>query len=349
MGSELQHYTDAAMFEAESIKKEDETGISVHLLWMTPDPLGAIAAACRMYEGKPTYSLEDITNEEREHYFEQVQKTHLKAPLEFVKFHFFVEGVDRALTHQMVRQRTAVYAQESMRFAVKSDMAEEVTLPPSIPAGSDNEDVWNNALHSIQGAYDYLIANGVPAEDARGLMPHATPTRLNYSTDLRSMLDHAGNRLCTQAQFAWRIVWTKIRQAIRNYAADEWSRKTGGHPDDIPEPEWEWQFYKLSELLLPVCYQLGKCPFKAKFDRGCTIRERVDLFEEHSVPSSEWGKHHVIIDNEMWSEQELIDAEMGPEPPGHPFVPAIRTEEWLADHKAAHVRVGDEYGDQSRR
>jgi thymidylate synthase ThyX len=43
----------------------------------------------------------------------------LKAPLEAIDFHFMVEGVTRAHTHQEVRQRTAVFAQESMRFAVK--------------------------------------------------------------------------------------------------------------------------------------------------------------------------------------------------------------------------------------
>lgn len=300
---ELTKYVDAAMYDAAPIDTSD--GPKVHLLWMTPDPLGAIAAMCRMYEGHPTYSLDDISDEERSRYWKQVQKTHLKAPLEAVKMHFFIEGVDRAFTHQMVRQRTAVYAQESMRFAVKNSMAEEATLPPSIPQGSMEADVFTQALESIQAAYDKLIQMGVPAEDARGLMPHVTPTRLNYVTDLRALSDHAGNRLCTQAQFAWRKVFLQMRDAVMGV-----------------EPA-------LGYLFKPVCYQMGKCAFKASFDRGCTIRERVDQFEALGIPSDEWVKGY--------------DDDAGTE------IEGINPAEWMLFHDSAYVKPGDEYGDQSHR
>ena len=119
MGEEVQKWADQAMFEAAPI--EGGT-IKVSLLWATPDPLGAVAAMCRMYEGIPTHDLYNVSHQERIKYWDQIQKTHLKAPLESIVFHFFIEGVTRAFTHQMVRQRTAVYAQESMRFAVKENM-----------------------------------------------------------------------------------------------------------------------------------------------------------------------------------------------------------------------------------
>ena len=344
--TEIQQWADAAQFKAEPMR---EPGISVSLLWMTPDPLGAIAAACRMYEGYPTYDLNDITDERRSHYFEQVEKTHLKAPLEFVKFHFFLEGVDRAFTHQMVRQRTAVYAQESMRFAVKEDLSAETPLPPSLMGLKEDDPrvlAWRRALSGVEEAYNQLVNSGVPAEDARGLLPHATTTRLNYSTDLRALLDHAGNRLCTQAQYHWRVVFTKIRQAIREFPMEEtkrsWTKQTGGHPDDMPfsrsEIDNAWQFDRLAELFLPVCYQMGKCPFKAQFDRGCSIRERVDGFEEKGVPSSQW--------HEGW---ESEDSHLSPSGEPSEKIDPIDPAEWLLNPDAARVRVGDEYGDQSRR
>lgn len=303
--TEIQQWSDAAMFLSAPMRGD---GISVHLLWATPDPLGAIAAACRMYEGFPTYSLDDITDEDRKRYWRQVQDTHLKAPLEFVKFHFFIEGVDRAFTHQMVRQRTAVYAQESMRFAVKDNFVSETPLPPSLMGLPDDDPkvvLWSRALQNIQVAYNNLVDTGVPAEDARGLLPHATTTRLNYATDLRALADHAGNRLCTQAQFHWRIVFTQIRQAIRSLG---------------------WQGELISELFMPVCYQLGRCPFKADFDRGCTIRDRVDAFHSVGVKSDQW---------DQGSEEHDIA----------PIDPA----EWLTDPRAAHVKRGDRHGDQSGR
>lgn len=269
--TEIMRYADSSMFEAAPMPKG---GVQVHLLSMTEDPLGAIAAACLMYEGVPVRDLRDITDAQRQHYAEQVRKTHLKAPLEFVKFHFFIEGVDRAFTHQMVRQRTAVFAQESMRFAVKENFASEASLPPSlaaIPAHHPTRQMWDEHMNSVEATYNYLVANGIPAEDARAMLPHNTTTRLHYSTDLRNLSDHAGNRLCTQAQFVWREVFTKIVDAIRNYS------ERGAELVDLP-------------LFKPVCYQMGHCPFRADFDRGCTIRSRVDAFAKAAVPPAEWGE-----------------------------------------------------------
>jgi len=268
---DLEKFADASMFHAAPMKEGVSEGPQVFLLWMTPDPLGAIAAACRMYEGKPTYSLASITDQERWYYAEQVQKTHLQAPLEFVKFHFFIEGIDRAMTHQIVRQRTAVFAQESLRFAVKENMAQEAIVPPSIlTASQDIKDHYDTLLVQIQEKYNYLIANGIPAEDARAILPHCVSTRLHYCTDLRNLKEHSGNRLCTQAQFAWRALFSKIVGSIKGY------NKGGGDLVSL-------------NLFKPACYQQGKCPFTADFDRGCTIRERVQLFSKRGIPSQAWG------------------------------------------------------------
>ena len=278
MSKEVQKWADDAMFEAEPIQKDEKGRIlpKVYLLQATGDPLGSVAAACRMYEGKVTRYLYDVTDEERKNYWEQVKKTHLKAPLEFVDFHFLIEGVTRSFTHQMVRQRTAVYAQESMRFAVKQNLADEVPFPSHADHDNVAEMVWNEAIESIDRAYNYLVDTGMPAEDARGLLPHDTRTRLHYKTNLRNLLDHAGNRLCTQAQFEWRFVFTGIVNAIRNYESTE-------HIHD-------WQFKLIADdgVFKPVCYQLGHCPFTADFDRKCSIRERVQKGEFDKIDDREW-------------------------------------------------------------
>lgn len=291
---EIANFADVAMFQAEPI--DVQAGPQVHLLWMTPDPLGAIAAACKMYKGEVVRDLSTVTDAERLEYLQQITKTKLKAPFEFVKFHFLIEGVTRSFTHQLVRQRTAVYAQESLRFAVKEDMP--VGLPPSLTGTDDaghqkegespfqtrEEDmrvVWNAAVGNAEHAYNRLIALGMPAEDARGLLPHNILTRVHYSTDLRALLDHAGNRLCTQAQFEWRIVFSQIVEAIRN---------TGGATVNNANGRTRVYFAdRLTDLFAPVCYQTGKCEFKANFDRHCSIRSRVDIFERENVPSSRWA------------------------------------------------------------
>jgi len=296
----IQGWADAHQYDAAPMgAKRDEQGNilpTVHLLWMTPDPLGAVAAMCRMYEGIPTYDMASITEDERRRYFEQVQKTHLRAPLEAIKLHFFIEGVTRSFTHQMVRQRTAVYAQESMRFAVKENMADEISTPPSIAALAKNHPTrqkWDEAIAKASDTYNFLIANGIPAEDARGLAPHATTTRLNYITDLRNLAEHAGNRLCTQAQFEWRIVFMGIVAAIRDYGhLPKGSAATSGISHNwLAYNSWQYKMISDSGLFRPICYQLGKCMFEADFDRSCTIRERVTARAEvGSRDSSKWYK-----------------------------------------------------------
>jgi flavin-dependent thymidylate synthase len=307
MPEEIQKYAaDPAMFEAAPMRVNPAVGAGVHLLWATEDPLGAMAAMGRMYKGIPTYSLDDIEDDERRDMWKQMHNTHLRAPLESIKFHFFIEGVDRAFTHQLVRQRTAVYAQESLRFAVKEDLVRDSTVPPSIiQAGSASQEAraWEACLHSIEQTYMFLIDQGVPAEDARGLLPQCVATRVHYITDLRNLIEHAGNRLCTQAQFAWRDVFRQIVKSIQTYngfKAREYGvraeryNEIGGVDRQLSDDaygratNWQFELIAKDDWFKPVCFALGHCPFTATFDRQCTIRPRVQTGDFDKIQDWEW-------------------------------------------------------------
>ena len=106
--TEVGKWADEAMFTAE---KHESTRPVVHLIAMNADPLGQIAACAKMYKGEVVRSLGDVTHQEREYYLSQMQLTKLKMPLEAVTFHFMLENVTRAFTHQLVRQRTAAQDQ----------------------------------------------------------------------------------------------------------------------------------------------------------------------------------------------------------------------------------------------
>lgn len=364
-GNEVQKWADDAMFRSES--HDASTGPRVHLLHMTADPLAAIAACAKMYKGEVVRSFADVTHAERREYLAEMQKTKLKMPLEAVQLHFMLENVSRAFTHQLVRQRTAAYAQESMRFAVVEDMTEAVSLPPSLagtqplgdwllangwteqyhPAARVEDFVerhasreqrwrfkWDSAVGTISDVYNYLVNDGMPAEDARGLMPTNIVTRVNYITNLRGLLDHAGNRLCTQAQFEWRLVFSQIAHAIRTYgqhnARLEGWRRTEGNDDYLAAGlGWldsgdTWQYEAIADLLQPVCYQTGRCAFEASFDRKCSIRDRVQMNAAHGCPSSEWGEDHAAsAPREPRTDAEAL------------LIPGISPREWLADPTAA--------------
>lgn len=291
--SSLSRKGDAQQYDAEPHVGDPDHGVlpRVTLLWMTPDPLGAVAALSAIYSGRVVRGLEEVSDDDRMQAFIDVQKTHLKAPLEAVKLHFLFEGVDRAFTHQHVRQRTAVYAQESMRFAVLGDLLDATTLPPSLAGTRRSEkgdldgrseaqrmrNLWDDTIRTVDAAYHRLVDSGMPSEEARGLLPHCTATRIHYVTDLRNLSDHSGNRLCTQAQFHWRVVFAGVVAAIKAAALR-----------DAPRHAWQYGMIAESELFRPVCYQLKYCPFQASFDRACTIRERVDLGLFSEINPAEW-------------------------------------------------------------
>lgn len=286
--TDVSNWVDRAMYTAEPMPEEGGGLPRVTLLSATPDPLGAIAAFCCMYQGRVVRDLADLTDEDRRWAWDQANATHLKAPLEAVDLHFMVENVTRAFTHQMVRQRTAVYAQESLRFAVKETVA--ARPGPMIQQNKGTKRVWDACVEGVWDAYRALVAAGVPAEEARGLLPHDTLTRLHYKTNLRNLVDHLGNRLCTQAQFEWRLVGAGIVQAIHNYQHMYDIRTVGSEREveEFQDSAWQFKYIAESDLFKPVCFAMGRCPFQADFDRGCTIRERADAGRFDEIQTAEW-------------------------------------------------------------
>lgn len=359
-------WADQAMFKAEPM---EQTTPKVYLISMSADPLGEIASCAKMYKGEVVRSMAEVTDEERLQYFDDLTKTTLNAAFESVKFHFMIEGVTRAFTHQLVRQRTAVYFQESMRFAVIDEsFADRVGLPPSLVGttgelldakrklslgemsdddfssmmqyASDAERKrwnWDTAVNTVEGSYKLLVEQGMPAEEARGLLPTNVLTRIHYVTDLRNLVGHAGLRLCTQAQAEWRHVFSQIASAIREarvhvpsvFRADK-------------ESPWQGQSFPVhmadqiaDRLFRPICYSTGKCEFMASFDRYCSIRERVNANHEIGRPSSDWTSELDIV------EGNPIVSGVGPksvvrdEKDKPVFIGSIYPAEWLMDDGAA--------------
>lgn len=297
--TDIEKWADKAMFHAEPQDAWDETtGVQprVYLIGMNKDPLGDIASMAAMYEGRVIRSYDDLSDDDRRNYFEQISKSHLATPFEAVKFNFLIEGVDRAFTHQIVRKRIGTsFAQESMRFAVPGTLHQTTTIPPSLygthyldeealedyaPDQVKMRGLWDATVQFIDEAYHKLVAMGMPAEEARGLLPTAVATRINMNITLNTLFSMAGERLCTQAQFHWRSVMTQMVEAIRKYP----NRFLMSDSDN----DWQFEYLANSKHFKPVCYQLGRCPWKASFDRGCTIRKRVDRLQAEGISSDHW-------------------------------------------------------------
>lgn len=277
-GKEIARYADVAMYDAQPnpvAQCDLPVEPLVYLVSMTPKPIQAMAAASELYAGRIVIDPAEVPKDKALSWLDDMTRTKLQAPLEFIDLHFLFEGVTRAFTHQLVRQRTAVFVQESQRFAVKKDAAWEVAYPPSLEGTDEDEPkrvIWDMAVHRLSEAYLALIEAGMPAEDARGLLPTNITTRVHYKTNLRNLADHAGMRLCSQAQSEWKKVWAGMIRAIMNYGPD------GDR----------WQQDAIAGLFKPVCYQTGRCEFRAATDRYCSIRSRVELHHSLGEPPETW-------------------------------------------------------------
>jgi flavin-dependent thymidylate synthase len=283
-GGAMQRWADVAMYHAapdENVVRGEAPEPKVTLVSMTNKPLQVMTSAAMLYEGRVVHNPAEVSKEDAVRWLADMSRTELKAPLEFIDLHFLLEGVTRAFTHQLVRQRTAVYVQESMRFAVKDNAADCVAMPPTIaalPKDAPMRRVWQHAADTMGGAYQMLVDGGTPAEDARSLLPTNTVTKVHYKTNLRGLVQHGGMRLCSQAQYEWKQVWHGMLEAIKSY----------GNPID------SWQQEAIASMFRPVCYHTGRCQFRAMADRWCVIRERVEAHYAKGEPPSHWTDIELI-------------------------------------------------------
>lgn len=134
--------------------------------------------------------------------------------LEHCTFTFAIEGISRACSHQLVRHRFISPSQQSQRY-VKMDGFDYV-IPDSI-ANSDvdiyyGEDIdgsevtrtlkeeYEALMYDISQFYEFAIANGIPKEDARMVLPNACTTNLVITANARELIHFFGLRCCTRAQ-----------------------------------------------------------------------------------------------------------------------------------------------------
>jgi flavin-dependent thymidylate synthase len=339
MSKEVSRWADAAMFRSEEMPKDERGKVvpKAYLLNATPDPLGSLAALNAIYTGGVKRSLSEVTDEERREALVEVRKNKLQGPLEVIQFHFLLEGVSRAFTHQIVRGRHAFYAQESLRFAVVEGEAwtDRVATPPGFEFWTEGQkEEWEAGVMQAEDSYARLVGSGIPAEDARGLMPHAMTTRIHWVCSLRELLYVAGVRLCTQAQFEWRLAMASVVQSLRDLGrrSDAVSETLRDYPEPIDDGYHDgWQFEEIANLLRPICYQEGACGFKAKADRSCSIRERVDFRERYSLNRKDSSKWHLPL----ISDTVVYGSETGRPEIVTVTSPGIDPAEWLTDPSAA--------------
>jgi thymidylate synthase (FAD) len=227
--------------------------LEVILIDVARDPLTKLYGAYRTcYTPKtPSEVWEEIADgrisrEQIREFIQERLKTGHASPLEQVVFWFGISGVSRALSHQFVRHRIGIsFEQQSQRYVkYKEDRLDYVT-PKTWEQTPALKDEYDRLMREITRVYQLGLEAGVPAEDARFVLPNATPTNFQVMVNFAELLHIADLRLCWRAQWEIRHMVALMRREIVKVAPDigtylqpKCGDKRTGYCDE-PIKDWE--------------------------------------------------------------------------------------------------------------
>lgn len=124
--------------------------------------------------------------------------------LEHSHFNFYLEGVSRSLTHELVRHRHFSFSQESQRYVAQPP---RVVVPPNATADEEHGILYVSAyVYERYKALDQGLLgekNGLTRkqrrEKSRAVLPNCFATNIMVSGNLRSWLEFLQKRLSPAA------------------------------------------------------------------------------------------------------------------------------------------------------
>ena len=224
--------------------------MKVKLIRFTADPeiLCGAAALTSTKSGSPSEIFEKMDLEKARQIIKRVTGYGHASVIEHASFTFSIEGVSRAMTHQLVRHRIASYTQQSQRY-VTYDTLEKYVTPPSIEENSEAKRIFNSALKKISETYHKLLEMGIPKEDARFILPNAAKTNIIVTMNARELRHFFNLRCCRRSQWEIRQVAIEMLKQAKNAAPS------------------------LFENAGPSCVELGYCPEGKMKPPECNVEE----------------------------------------------------------------------------
>lgn len=190
----------------------------VQLLTHTPDPEQVAAAAARLcYSDATIVQLLERAPEQAPKLLRKIVDMGHLSVLEHASFTFGIEGISRACSHQLVRHRIASYSQQSQRY-VSHEAPFEAVIPESIAGRPELASRFQDHLATTHELYRELLAAGVPAEDARFVLPNAAATKLVMTMNARELHHFFALRCCRRAQWEIRAMAKEMLRLARQAA-----------------------------------------------------------------------------------------------------------------------------------
>jgi len=178
--------------------------MQVSLLYHTQEPERAVASAARLCYAPigADELIETVSEEEVAKVLRVIMRSGHHSALEHASYTFAIGGVSRALTHQLVRHRLASFNQQSQRYVAYRGEP-EVIIPESISEDPEIAAMFHTAIDTAYNSYQAMLDAGVPAEDARYILPNACAAKIVVTMNVRELLHFFTLRCCHRAQ--WEI------------------------------------------------------------------------------------------------------------------------------------------------
>lgn len=193
--------------------------MEVKLITYTPEPEKVVAAAARLCYSPRSGSeiMEGFTEAEVEKFLQRLVSLGHTSPFEHAAFTFSIDGVSRALSHQLVRHRIGVsFSQKSQRYV--KEKAFDFVIPDSIAKEEGLKEKYLSIIDGLQANYNELLALGIAPEDARYILPNAASTNLVVTMNARSLLHFFELRCCTRAQWEIRKMANLMLKEVQKVA-----------------------------------------------------------------------------------------------------------------------------------
>lgn len=196
----------------------------VSLIDHTHCPIAVMAYARRIMHSNVPDSLYDLLRQPKKYlgtsvyqYFEEVLlKDGMPTFLEYVHFVFKLENVSRSLQQQLTRHRIGFsFSIQSLRCVDLPKFAEKGNYTNPMPKNSPEYKKYHQLMLDVQKAYNKALKQGLPSQDARGLLPLNVHSSITFACNLRSLIDMVNKRLCLKTQDEFREVAEQIVKAVK--------------------------------------------------------------------------------------------------------------------------------------
>ena len=209
----------------------------VNLISKPENMLKTVYTACRTcYSADTPFNIYNSTDDEEKmlNLIQRVISSGHYSTIEHIQVTFAISNVSRACTHQLVRHRHMSFSQKSQRYVKEKGQFDYLT-PNTIEKNEELNKKFDEFMSKVSEFYLELTEAGIPAEDARAVLPNAASTSMVASLNLREMIHLANLRLCTRAQTEIRILVKRMCDEI------------------VKEEPW------LKDYLVPKCERFGFC------------------------------------------------------------------------------------------